>query len=145
VTTSSSPTAPCSRGRWAVSLYLCCREDAAPAGELLRLLRWFERGSFFARRARVLRRYGIYRGLGILSKESAPAFSPSSATPQQFSSWNAFLCFQWFGPRTIVHSNLNVSDICTVGAQSLFRSLGGKPKSTVESSTCIVSGRSAAW
>ena len=95
--------------------------------------------------ARLLRRYGIYRGFGVLSKESAPAFSASSATPQQFSSWNAFLCFQWFGPRTIVHSGSNASDICTVRAQSLFRSLGGKPESTVESSTCIVSGRSAAW
>jgi hypothetical protein len=53
----------------------------------------------------------------------APAFRASSASSQQFSSRNAFLCFQWFGPLTIVHSNLNASDICTVGAQSFFGSL----------------------
>src|SRR6202041_2768909 len=37
-----------------------------------------QRVSFFARRARVLRRYGIYRGCGILSKKSAPVFLASS-------------------------------------------------------------------
>ena len=75
----------------------------------------------------------------------APAFRAGSASSQQFSSRSAFLCFQWFGPLTIVHSNLNANDICTVGAPSLFSSLGGKSKSTAESSTCIVSRRSAAW
>jgi hypothetical protein len=44
-----------------------------------RVLRYFERGSFFARLACVLGRYGTYGDFGILIKKNAPAFRASSA------------------------------------------------------------------
>jgi hypothetical protein len=123
---------------------LLLARSPAPAGELLKTPAVVRARQFLCSSRVCLRGYGIYGGFGVLSKTSAPAFRASSA-PLNSSIAKCISLFSIVWARTIVHSNSNASDICTVRAQSPFRSLAGKPKSTVESSTCIVSGRSAAW
>jgi hypothetical protein len=69
-----------------------------------RVLRYFERGSFFARLACVLGRYGTYGDFGILIKKNAPAFRASSAP---FNSSHREM-------HSFVFSGLGQEQLCTV-------------------------------